>query len=345
MSIDNIKPDKAEIVAKVYRGAREEAIHYGSIAVVNSEGKLTHYLGDPEIFTFARSSPKPFQLLPTITSGAADKYGFSPKQLSIMCGSHVGSDEHRDVVISNLEAAGNSPKLLKCGCHWPLWMQMREEYPTKDEHLDYVRHNCSGKHSGFLALSALLGEDPAEYLNPNGKVQQMVLDAVAGMYEYPKEKIVIGIDGCSAPNFGLPMIHTAIAFRKLAAAVGKDEIETKALERIRSAMMEYPVMFSGEGRFDLALMRTFPNNVVCKIGAESIQGIGFTDPSIGIAVKIHDGNQRALYPVIVELLKQLGLIEDVEKAEHLKDYFKAEIHNAMNILTGSVKAEFSLKKV
>ncbi len=216
------KPDKAEIVAKVYRGAREESIHYGSIAVVNSEGKLTHYLGDPEFFTFARSSPKPFQLLPTITSGAADHFGFSPKQLAIMSGSHVGSDEHREVVMSNLELAGNSPENLKCGCHWPLGMLMRNEFPTKDEHLDFVRHNCSGKHSGFLALSRFLGEDPAEYLNPNGQVQQMVLDAVAGMYEYPKEKIVIGTDGCSAPNFGLPMIHTAIAFRKLASAVGKD---------------------------------------------------------------------------------------------------------------------------
>ncbi len=339
------KPEKAEIVAKVYRGAREEATHYGSIAVVNSEGRLTHYLGDPEFFTFTRSSPKPFQLLPTITSGAADKYGFTPKQLSIMCGSHVGSDEHREMVMSNLEAAGNKPEHLKCGCHVPLYMQVTGEFPTNDEHLDNVRHNCSGKHSGFLALSRFLGEDPAEYLNADGKVQQMVLEAVARMYEYPKEKIVISVDGCSAPNFGLPMIHTAVAFRKLASADGKDETEIKALTRIRDAMMEHPVMFSGEGRFDLALMRTFPNNAVCKIGAESIQGIGFADPSIGIAVKIHDGNQRALYPVIIELLRQLGLIDNVEKAEHLKEFHKAEIRNAMNILTGSVKAEFSLKKI
>jgi len=342
---NNEKPKRAEIVAKVYRGALEEAIHYGSIAVVNSKGDLTHYLGDPEFFTFTRSSPKPFQLLPLITSGAADKYGFTPKQLSIMCGSHVGSDEHREVVMSNLEAAGNKPEHLKCGSHLPLFMILSGEYPKNDEHLDTVRHNCSGKHSGFLALSRFLGEDVGEYLNPDGKVQQMVLEAVAGMYEYPKENIVVGTDGCSAPNFGLPLINTAIAFMKLALGNGKDETETEALKRIRDAMMEHPVMFSGEGRFDLALMRTFPNNVVCKIGAESIQGIGFVEPSIGVAVKIHDGNQRALYPVIIELLRQLGLLDNIEKAGHLIDFHKAEIRNAMNILTGSVRAEFSLKKV
>lgn len=345
MTEDKKIPPKAEIVANVYRGGGVEATHYGSIAVVNDKGKLTHYLGDPNIFTFARSSPKPFQLLPTVSSGTADHFGFTPKQLSIMCGSHTGSDEHRVVVISNLKAAGNAPEHLKCGCHWPLGMMMRNEYPKNDEHLDFLRHNCSGKHSGFLALSRFLGEDPSEYLNPNGKVQQLVLDAVAGMYEYPKEKIVIGIDGCSAPNFGLPMIHTAIAFRKLAVAEGKDETESKALKRIRDAMMAYPIMFSGEGRFDNALMLTFPNNVVCKIGAESIQGIGFKEPNIGIAVKIHDGNQRALYPVIIELLRQLGLLENIEDKAYLKEFYKAEIRNAMNILTGSVKAEFNLKKV
>ena len=115
MTAEIERPDKAEIVARVYRGKREESVHYGSIAVVNNEGKLTHYLGDPEFFTFARSSPKPFQLLPTVTSGASDKFGFTPKQLAIMCGSHSGSDEHREVVLSNLKAAGNGPEHLKCG--------------------------------------------------------------------------------------------------------------------------------------------------------------------------------------------------------------------------------------
>jgi len=334
-----------EIVAKVYRGKREESVHYGSIAVVNEKGKLTHYLGDPEFFTFARSSPKPFQLLATITSGAADKYGFTPKQLSIMCGSHIGSDEHREVVLSNLKAAGNSEENLKCGCHVPLYMQATGEFPQHNEHRDQVRHNCSGKHSGFLALARFLNDDIAEYLSPNSKTQQMVLEAVAGMYEYPKEKIVIGIDGCSAPNFGLPIIHTAIAFKKLALAEGKDEDETKALIRIRDAMMQYPVMFSGEGRFDLALMRTFPGNIVCKGGAEAIQGIGFKNQRIGIVAKIHDGNQRALYPVVIEILRQLGILEKPEQAEHLKSFHSAEIRNAKNILTGSVRAEFSLKKV
>jgi len=333
-----------EIVAKVYRGKREESVHYGSIAVVNKEGKLTHYLGDPDFFTFARSSPKPFQALALIMSGAADKYGFTPKQLSIMCGSHIGTDHHREVVMANLDAAGNSPENLKCGTHLPIHMIMSGEYPKHNEHLDPVRHNCSGKHSGFLALAKHLGEDVENYLKPDSKTQKMILEYVAAMYDLPKEYIVISTDGCSAPNFGLPMKHTAIAFKKLASFEGRTEEESKALKRIFDAMTEYPEMFSGEGRFDLALMRTFPDNVICKIGAEAIQGIGFTDPPIGIAVKIHDGNQRALYPVCIEVLRQLGILKNIDEALHLRPYHKAEIHNTANLLTGHVKAEFVLKK-
>jgi len=333
------------IVARVLRGRREESVHCGSVAVVNSEGRLTHYFGDPEFFTFVRSSSKPFQLIPLIETGAADHFGFTPKQLSIMCGSHIGTDHHRSTVMANLEAAGNSPDDLRCGTHLPIFMTMAGLYPEYDEHLDPVRHNCSGKHSGFLALARFLGDDPARYLEPDSKPQQLILEAIADMYGYPKEKIEIAVDGCSAPNFGLPLDATARAFRKLAAADHPEPKRAAALARIRAAMDEFPEMVSGEGRFDLALMKTFPGNVICKIGAESIQGMGFRDPDIGITVKIHDGNQRALYPVCIEVLRQLNILTDIEAAEHLRPFYEAEIRNNRKIVTGAVKAEFTLIKV
>jgi L-asparaginase II len=332
-----------EIVARVYRGEREESVHYGSIAVVNKDGKLTHYVGDPEFFTFVRSSSKPFQLIPLLQTGAADHFKFSNKQLSIMCGSHSGTDEHRETVLSNLTAAGNKPDNLKCGMHIPIYMQRSGEIPLHGENKDQLRHNCSGKHSGFLALARYLGEDIEKYLDFNSRTQQLVLEAASKMYSYPKEQLKLGIDGCSAPNFGLPLIHTAIAFRKLANGEGEMPELSQILVRIKKAMMEFPVMFSGEGRFDLALMKTFPGNVICKGGAEAIQGIGFADPPIGIAVKIHDGNERAINTVCVETLRQLGLIE-IEKAEYLKPFYNPDTYNWRHLLTGRIKAEFTLKK-
>jgi len=335
----------ATVVAKVYRGEREESIHYGSVAVVDNKGRLTHYAGDPEFFTFVRSSAKPFQLIPLISTGAADKFDFSKKQLSIMCGSHIGIDHHKEVVQANLDAAGNKPEDLKCGTHLPIHMIMSGEYPKHDEHQDILRNNCSGKHSGFLALAKFLGEDTAGYLNPDSKTQQMILDTIARLYDYPREKIVLGLDGCSAPNFGMPLIYGAIAFMKLANSIGWDDNESNILIRIKEAMTEYPEMFSGEGRFDLALMRTFSGNIITKGGAEGYQGIGFADPGLGIAVKIEDGNARALFPVCIEILRQLGIMGDPEKYEHLQKFYQAEIRNSAGLVTGNVRAEFDLKKV
>ena len=297
-----------EIAARVYRGEAVEAIHYATIAVVNGRGQLTHYLGDPQVAVMTRSSIKPFQALPMLLSGAADRYRFSPKQLAVMCGSHDGTDEHREVVLSNLAAAGNSPEDLKCGAHLPLYLKFAGLTAHNGEDRDPVRHNCSGKHSGFLAQAVHLGDDKAEYLNPASRTQRQVKDMLSRFCDYPADKMNVGVDGCSAPNFPLPVMNLAVAFMKLANAQDADDQVKSALDGVRNAMREYPEMVSGQKRLDLEMMRSFPGRVVCKVGAEAIEGIGFSDPPLGIVVKIHDGNWRARGPIFVEILKQLGLI-------------------------------------
>ena len=260
----------AEIAAKVYRGKTVEAIHHASVAVVGADGKLSHYLGDPNHIIMSRSAIKPFQALPLVLSGAADHYGFTARQLSITCGSHNGTNEHRELVLSILDKADCTARDLQCGVHLPIFMRIAETYPGNGEDKDPVRHNCSGKHASFLALAKYLGEDIEEYLNPERKTQQMVQKAVAEITDYPQEEMRVSVDGCSAPNFSLGLINLALGFKKLACAQGSTPEMSMALARIKSAMTEHPDMFSGEGRFDLDLMRSFRGNVVCKVGAEAL---------------------------------------------------------------------------
>ena len=332
-----------EIVARVYRGEGLESAHHGAIAVMDTDGNLTHYVGEVEFRTQARSEAKPFQAIPLLRTGAADHYGFSDKQLAVMCGSHTGTPEHVEVVASNLAAAGLDESNLKCGVHPPLYYTVENRLPRADETFSPLQHNCSGKHSGFLALARFLQEDVGVYLDPNSKTQQLVLDAISEMYDFPRDQITIGIDGCSAPVFGMPLKQAAIAFARLANGVAKDEKTRHVLRRIKAAMTTYPEMVSGPGRFDLALARTFPDNVVNKIGAEGIEGIGFSDPPIGIAVKILDGNARALYPVVVEVLKQLGLLDGIDLT-HLAPFISPEVTNWRKLIVGRIEAGFELKK-
>lgn len=333
-----------QLAATVYRGESVEALHYASIAVVDSNGKLTHSLGDPEMVNMTRSCIKPFQALPLLTTGAADHFKFTPRQLAIICGSHNGSDDHRTVVLSILETIGCTPDDLQCGCHWPLGMQEQVEFPTQGEEHDPVRHNCSGKHAGFLALAKFLGEDVSTYIDPESRTQKLVKQAVSDFCEYPIEKMPTGIDGCSAPNFPLPLVNVARAFMKLANVDSDDLIVRAALERIRDAMRAFPEMVSGRNRLDLALMRSFEQNIVCKIGAESIEGIGLAEPSVGIAVKVHDGSWRALGAIIIETLKQLDIIRKIEHFPYMKKHEQPEVRNVREILTGRIVPSFKLRK-
>lgn len=327
------------------RGDATEAIHCASIVVVDHNGDITHSLGDPRFMTMARSSIKPFQLMPLILSGAADEYGFGPEQLAVMSGSHTGTDHHREVVLSNLAAAGNKVEDLKCGYHWPMGMQQRREYPTAGEDKDPARHNCSGKHSGFLALSRFLGEDASAYLDPGSQTQKLVLKALSDYCEFPDEKMGRGTDGCSAPNFSMPLYNFALGFKKLANNEGESTSIIGAVKRIRGAILAYPEMVSGEGRFDLDFMRSIPNNMVCKIGAESVEAFGLSDPAIGVAVKIHDGSTRALGAVCIEVLRQLGVMETPVEIKSLVKHVKPEIRNARKLLTGTIEVDFELKKL
>ena len=261
-----------------------------------------------------------------------------------MCGSHNGTDEHREVVLSNLETAGNEPSDLKCGTHVPLFMQYKKIYPQNGEDKDPTRHNCSGKHSGFLAQAVYLGDDKAEYLNPESKTQKWVKKMLSEFCEYPENGMPCGVDGCSAPNYPLSLKAMALGFMKLTNLKTSDTELKTALSRVREAMYAYPEMISGEMRFDYDLARSFPNNMICKVGAESIEGIGLADPPLGIAVKIHDGNRRALAPVCIEVLKQLGIIKDIKDYPYLVPNEKPEVINNREIVTGHVVADFKLKK-
>ncbi|MEZ5358454.1 MAG: asparaginase [Candidatus Zixiibacteriota bacterium] len=332
-----------EIVARVYRGEGQESVHHGAIAVVNDKKELIYSVGEPDFMTQSRSEAKPMQAIPLILSGAADRLGLTDKQLAIMCGSHTGTEEHVETVRSTLHTLGLDESYLQCGTHPPFYLTTLKQKPETNEPLSPLQHNCSGKHSGFLALTKDLQDELGDYLNPKSRTQQMVLDIISRMYAYPKEKITIGIDGCSAPVFGVPLRNTAIAYATLANQLTDDEKLNAALRRIVGLMDKYPEMISGEGRFDLALARTFPGNVVDKAGAEGMQGIAFRNPKIGIAVKILDGAHRAQYVVIIELLRQLGLLENVDLT-HLQPFMNPVVKNWRGLEVGRIIADFELKK-
>ena len=50
----------------------------------------------PDTVTYLRSSAKPFQAIPLVASGAADRFGFTEKEIALACASHSGEPMHTE---------------------------------------------------------------------------------------------------------------------------------------------------------------------------------------------------------------------------------------------------------
>ena len=332
-----------EPAARVYRGVAVEAEHCADIAVVNADGCLTHYFGNPDAVYMTRSSIKPFQVLPLILTGGFDHFGFERRHLAIMCSSHSGTDEHVAVVREALSRAGNSPEDLQCGSGWPLYFQFEGMAPpVSDDKFGPLRSDCSGKHAGFLALTRYLGEPIGEYLNPESKAQRMVRQSVADRCEFDADRMVVGIDGCSAPNFSLPLKNLAVGFKNLATGQASPPEVREALFRVKDAMTKESYLVAGRKRFCHDFMSVFSDNGVTKLGAEAIQGVGFGEPPVGIAVKVRDGAVRALGPICLHVLRQLGMVNFALEGSPLAAYESPEIRNARGKVTGRMIVDFRL---
>ena len=89
-------------------------MHYGSIAVVDTQGRLISALGDPDSLNFTRSALKPLQALPFVEDGGLGRYNFSSHELALMCASHSGEAIHISIVQRMLAAAGVDDTALQC---------------------------------------------------------------------------------------------------------------------------------------------------------------------------------------------------------------------------------------
>lgn len=304
------KPDV--LLSEVRRSGRVESQHHGALAVWH-EDELVLGLGEVEAPVFARSAVKPLQALPLLESEVPERLGFGPKEVALCCASHDGTAAHVDVVRSMLRRGGLAEAQLGCGPHAPFDAATRQAMLKDGVEPQRVHNNCSGKHTGFLLLAQHCGDEVGRYLDPECRSQQLVNAAVAGMTGVPGP-VPVGVDGCGAPTFVLPLAALARGFARLSNPTGCSSVRTAACRRILDAAGQEPVLLSGERRLCAALARSMPGRVFPKNGAEGVYAVALApDPqrrrwpgAIGIAVKVRDGSERGYLPVIVDVLAALG---------------------------------------
>lgn len=303
------------------RGRVVESIHFGAIAVVDACGGIIASYGDPQAVTFLRSTAKPFQGLPFIENGGHEFYHLTPREVALMCASHSGTDEHVAVVQGMQTKTGVVEADLQCGVHPLTHEPTLEAMRQRGEKLTPNRHNCSGKHTGMLAYTLMKGLPKENYTDPSHPIQREILQAFAAMCALPVEQVEIGIDGCSAPNFAVPLFNAALALARLSdpqAGHVEPQSRREACNTIFEAMTSHPDMVGGPESFDTHLMQAMGGQVLSKSGAEGYSGLGLRpgalgpgSPGAGVALKISDGDakNRARPAVVLETLRQLGLLD------------------------------------
>lgn len=327
-----------EPVYNLTRGDIVESIHFGSIAVVTPDNKLAAYWGDPGTITYLRSSAKPFQLMPFLLNGGQEAYGLSLREIAVMCASHSGTDAHKEVIQGIHARTGVQEDDLLCGVHELSHKPTIEGMQKRGETLTPIRHNCSGKHTGMVAFARLLGlpyhlEDHA-YIDRGHPIQQQILSNFAFMCGLEPSQVQVGVDGCSAPNFAVPLHNAAYALARLCDPSGLPENLAKVCRTITQAMTANPDMVGGPDSFDTHLMTAMQGKVVVKGGAEGYQAMGIMpgaagpgSPAMGIAFKVSDGDLgshttarsgfsgHARSAIALEVLRQLGVIQEEQLSE------------------------------
>lgn len=327
-------------LVETLRGDTRENLHFGAIAVTDAAGRVVAQASDPHWLTFTRSTLKPLQALPFVQGGGVQHFGFSRSNLALLCASHSGEAMHVEQVNQILGKAGVGYQRLQCGCHVPYYADLGGWPPPAPGTYDERNHNCSGKHSGFLAYCVQHGLPLENYLEPSHPLQQAIRATVAEAAGLQEHQLAMGIDGCSAPNYALPLASLARAFARL--ATGEQDARFGAsFALLADAMTAHPELVSGTGRNDKAFMEAGRGDWVTKVGAEGVQVVASRSRGEALAIKIGDGNKPALHAATVEALDQLGWLDDAQR-EALRPWRSETIASIKGAPVGARRPVFRL---
>ena len=336
-----MSPSDFSPLIQLSRGGMTECVHFGAIAVVNARDELQAFAGNPHMQNFTRSTLKALQALPFMQSGGAKNFGFSQPELAMLCASHNGEDMHVQAAESMLAKAGQDYKVLRCGCHVPGTYMLMDKTAPDGIAYDERHNNCSGKHAGFVAHCVQNGWSLDDYIAPDHPLQQAIARDVAAAVGMDVQDLTMGIDGCSAPNYAMPLSKLAYGYARLAS--GAQDVQFgESFAQLGEAMTAHPEMVSGIGRNDLAFMKIGRGDWITKIGADGVQVVASKSRNEALAIKISDGNKTALYAAAVEALDQLGWL-DAAQREALQAWRAQPIVNPRGVHVGARDACFRLQ--
>lgn len=324
------------------RSGRTECIHYGYLCITDSNGKILYHIGKPDTRIYLRSSAKPFIAVAFTESGAMDRYGITEEELAVVCSSHSGQDFQRETVQSILHKLGLTESALLCGSAYPYNKEIVRQLVRENKDPTPLYNCCSGKHAGMLALCRYYGYPIEHYNEADHPVQKLIFKTMTELIGCASDDITLGMDGCTVPCYMITMHQHSFLYALLAAGRQAASKFSRSLGLIQSAMRNNPRMVIGDGEFCTELMLACSSKVIGKIGDQGVYCVSIPVKNLGICLKIVDGTEEAIYPVIISLLRQLGVLGNQE-VEQLSAFSQPKIKDHLGRITGCIAPVVDMK--
>jgi L-asparaginase II len=306
------------VVVRAFRGPVVESDHFVSFCATLPNGEIECASGDLGRLVPLRSTAKPFIAVAILTELQRLGIALQAKEIAVIAGSHGGERVHLDTIASLLRRFNIPENALECGAHLPLHDASADELLRNNKPLLPMHNNCSGKHAGLLILARARNEALDGYISPTHPVQALVLSVLADFLGTNFAQLAVVEDGCGllVPAETLPKL--ARAFCWLLNPPDSLKHFREASEAVLNAVHAYPELSSATGFLEAELSRITDGRLYVKNGAEGVYAVLDRASGIGMALKVHDGNRRALGPVLLRLLDDLQpmLADDARCAVH-----------------------------
>lgn len=329
----------AKVLVNVDRNNVSESAHRGWVVACDNRGKILAGTHKKFPDVFARSSIKPVQALPFLFADGLETFSFGIKELSVMCSSHSGEEIHVKTVSSILKKIKLTEKHLKCGIHNPYGVEANNHLIKTNTQPSEIHCNCSGKHSGMLAACLISGWTLHDYYDYNHPLQKEIRQHIQNLTGLKADNLNWGIDGCGVPTYSMPLNKIAEIFAKISNP--NHDLSPKyqqIFNLIKEAFFEYPEIIAGTNRVDTQIMSANKNKYISKIGGEAVLALGIPNEKKAFAIKIEDGANRPLLPVIIKTLELLK--QDVSNPE-LQKLAITNVENNSKQVVGKVYPVFS----
>lgn len=328
----------ANIQTFVTRGKIIESLHKSKCLIKNFKKKTIFSTKNDNDLIYPRSAIKIFQAVPFIKSGAHEKYNLNQKQIAISCASHYGEPIHISVLEEWISKLKIKKKLLKCGTHNPLNKVSSNKLLLSGKRPNELHNNCAGKHLGMISGCLSNKMKTNGYLDIYHPYQKLIRNSLEHFSQFKIKKIQMGIDGCSAPQYALPLKNIADSMINLLKEYYGRNKYSYEIKILLKSIAKYPELTGSSSIYPSQLMKATKGKMFSKGGAEGVLLFAHKEKKLGGVIKVEDGNERALPSVANEIFKRLNILEKNE-LKYLSKWTNENIYNHAKEQIGQIYTE------